>query len=122
MTLTSGEIIHIFCVFARPPKHKYAVCVCPQSRFFFLINSEPRNALPDAQIFIRKSDFSFLVDDSYINTGTICQISEEEINHGKRVGFLTAPLKDEIIKVTEQCKYHSPVNKALIAKNLSEKD
>jgi hypothetical protein len=122
MILTPGKIIHVFCVFARPPKLKYAVCICPKSRFFFLINSKPRNTLPDTQVLIRKSDFTFLAEDSYINAGTICVISEDEINHGKEIDFLTTPLKSEIIKVTENCKYHSSVNKDLIVRSLSEND
>jgi hypothetical protein len=122
MILTPGKIIHVFCVFAKPPKHKYAVCVCPRARFFFLINSKPRNTLPDAQVLISSSDFTFLTEDSYINTGTICVISEDEINHGKEIDFLTESLKSKIIKVTENCKYHSPANKDLIARSLSERD
>ena len=119
MILSAGKIIKVFCVFAKPPKQKYAVCICPISRLFFLINSDPRKISPDTQILIRKDDFKFLAGDSYINTATICLFSEEEINRGSEIDFLTNTLKSEIIKVTKQCKYHSSVNKELIERNFS---
>jgi hypothetical protein len=118
--LSAGKIIKVFCVFAKPkPKLKYAVCICPVARLFFLINSEPRRTSLDAQVLIAKNDFKFLKQDSYINAATICVFPEKEIDLGSEIDFITIALKAEIIKVTQECKYHSLSNKELIAKNFS---
>jgi len=120
MGLNPGDILHIYCIFTKPfPKYKFVICICPISSLFFLINSKPRRNTLDAQIIIKKADYSFLTDDSYINTATICTFGQPELGKAKKVGSLSNSLRGEIVKVTKKIRYLTPLLKELISKNFS---
>jgi hypothetical protein len=120
MELSAGDILHALCIFTKPqPKYKYVVCICPIYPLFFLINSSPRKSTSDAQILIKKDEFSFLDHDSYINTATPCTIYQNEIDNAEKVGFLTKNIKSEIIEVVKKCRYLPQAQKELIEKNFS---
>jgi hypothetical protein len=121
MALKPGDIIRAYCVFVKPkPKHKLAVCLCPQKRLFFLINSEPRQQNPELQIVVKKSAaYNFLDDDSYINAATLCELPLQEISSGKYKGHLTDSTKKEIVSAIEDSPLFSEINKGLITKNLA---
>lgn len=117
MELKAGDIIYTYCAFIS--HHKYLICICPISRYFFLINSEARRSTLDAQIKIEKKDFPFLRKDySYINTATICTIYPDEINRAIPKGHLPAHIKAEIIKLVNQSRHLAPRQQALVQTNL----
>lgn len=119
MALNPGDILHIYCVFIKPPKYKFVICVCPVDRLFFFINSKPRRTTPDAQLMIKKETFSFLTRNSYINTATICTFGEHEIDKAEKIGLLPKNIKDKIIDIVRGSRYLAPKHIDIIVKNLS---
>jgi len=118
MEIKAGDIIHAYCAFI--PDYKYVICVCPKYPYFFLINSEPRRKRAKVLLKIKKEDFPFLsYDYSYINTATIITLYSNEINKATHKGVLPAHVKDEIVKVVNECRYLSPNQKNVITTNLT---
>ncbi len=119
MTLKHGDILHAYCAFI--PDYKYVVCICSQTRLFFLINSKPRNSTPDAQVIVEKKEYPFLDHDSYINTATVITIYPAEINKAQIKGKLSEIKRSEIVRIVKQCKYLTPIQKNIIENNFSVK-
>lgn len=115
--LTPGDVIHVFCIFITPQKHKYAVCVCPNTPLFFFINTRPRLSKSDAQLLVTKKDLPFLQWDSYINTGALYKLREKELSEARRVGQLPEALKKQIATMVSTHGYLTEFQKQLVLNN-----
>ena len=74
MSFICGNAYLIDCQFTKPPKKKYAVCVCDYDKkpLLFFINSSPRTRFaPSSQLKIFPIDLAFLRKESYINTADV---------------------------------------------------
>ena len=114
--LNAGDVLLIYCSSINPPKSKYVLCVSPFPLFFF-INSEPRRSKLDAQVLIKKDELSFLVKDSYINTGTVVTFSQYELQQSKHLGTLKDIIKGEVKKVVSNHGYLTEIHKEVVINN-----
>lgn len=72
--LAPGTILHLFCEFTTPPKHKFLVLGCVEpDPILFAINSKvspyiaARQHLAQCQVMLYQSDHSFLKYDSFLD-------------------------------------------------------
>ncbi|MBL4805970.1 MAG: hypothetical protein JKY31_01620 [Rhodobacteraceae bacterium] len=64
------DVVRIYCGFLKQPHDKYCICICPERRWFYFINSEPpqfRKARALA-ISIENYEAVFLNRVSYVDT------------------------------------------------------
>ena len=73
MPFICGNAYLLKCNFTKPhPKEKYAICVGKEKPLFFLVSSNPRTRFnTTSQLQVTPSDFSFLSQESYINTAEV---------------------------------------------------
>jgi len=72
MSFICGNAYLIKFRFTRPPKEKYAICVCEEKPLFFFISSKPRTRfVSDSQLKVSPTDLPFLRKDSYVNTAEV---------------------------------------------------
>jgi hypothetical protein len=115
--LSPGDVIHVFCIFITPQKHKYAVCVCQNTKLFFFINTEPRRSRPGVQLPVTKRDLPFLQWDSYIDTGALYKFRAIELSASQLVGQLPDALKLEITKMVSAHGYLTEIQKQIVLNN-----
>ena len=117
--LQSGDILHIYVTFIRPPHYKFVVCVCPKHPLFFFINTGPGSFTPDADVFVEKAELRFLDHDSYIDTSLVVTFPQVELDQAEKKGVLTDSIKARISDTLTQHKYLAPVHAKKIMKNLT---
>lgn len=126
-----GQILHLFCIFTEPSKYKFLVLVSVEPLLFFFINSEinsfKRNKpdLLNAQIEIKKSDYTFLDHDSFIDCSQVIEYFtkkeieiqlEHDINNIKiKIDEAT---KKKILEAVKISKTITPVCKDAIIASL----
>ena len=115
--LAPGDVIHVFCIFIKPQKHKFAVCVCPKTTLFFFINTASRRSRPAAQFPVTRSDLPFLQWDSYIDTGAVYKFREKELSDSRFAGQLTEALKRQIAKMVSTHGYLTEFQKQIVLNN-----
>ena len=82
--LAAGDVLLVDCQKLKDPHDKFTVCVCPDRKWFFFINSKPRAMSPEAQVPVRDYELDCLDHDSWIDTSKIIRFSEAELVHAKR--------------------------------------
>src|SRR2546422_11551668 len=72
--LTAGTILHLFCTFTTPPKHKFLLLSCVEPEpVLFAINSSvshyisSRQHLAECQVMLYRTDHPFLEYDSFLD-------------------------------------------------------
>jgi len=120
MALQSGDVLYIYCVYAKPrPKNKYVICVCPQTSLFLFINTKPRRIAQDAQVGLLKNELQCLKNDSFIDTSKLVTFSKREIDKAEPKGFLIDPIRQRIRYAVTNHNYLPPRHKQLILENLT---
>ena len=76
--LRVGGVILVNCTLIKPPKPKFAICVSPNQKLFFFINSKPRR-LADAQVKVQEFELACLAHDSYVDTSKMVTFSVNEL-------------------------------------------
>lgn len=118
--LLPGEVLFIYCSYIKPqPKHKYVVCVCPDSPLFFFISTEPRSRTLDAQLFVSQSEIPSLQHDSYINTAEIVTFSKGEIENADKKGILPPRVMKRVREIVVSHRYLSPMHKKIVLDKLT---
>lgn len=81
--IVPGRLLHLFCAFTNPPKHKFVVVAAVDPELIlFVINSKidewlkARPDLRDRQVTIQQRDHSFLERDSYLNCTEAIRVME----------------------------------------------
>ena len=102
--LSPGDVILIFCQKLKVPKDKFTICVCPERKWFFFINSKPRPLKPESQVPIHDYELPCLDHDSWVDTSKIISFSDSELIPAKRdkrrhKGSLSNALKLRIKKL-----------------------
>ena len=118
--LLPGDVLYVYCSYIKPqPKHKYVVCVCPDSPLFFFINTEPRSRTLEAQLFVSQSEIPSLEHDSYINTAEIVTFSKAEIDNADKKGTLPPRVMKRVREIVNSHRYLSPIHKTIVLYNLT---
>jgi len=130
--ITTGQILHLHCKFTKPiPKPKFIIIVSTSPLLFVLINSginpykRKRDYLQSAQVKIKRSEYSFLDDDSYIDCSEvhdnfsigeiIAQLNEDYKNVKMRINDNT---KGEIVAAVNGCKTNTTFQKNKVTEGL----
>ena len=95
MPLTAGGVLLIYCTYIEPPHDKFCVCVCPDRRWFFFINSEPRKSNV-GQVPVLPRDLDCLDHESYIDTTKIVTFTTNELSRAQRKGAINPTIKLKI--------------------------
>ena len=103
--VVAGDVFLIYCRLINPPKDKFVVCVCPQRRWFFFINSEPWKP-PETQIRLTTNDLDFLAHESWLDTSRISCMTEVELNEalgepGRSKGTLGESVRAKLVNAIE---------------------
>lgn len=117
--LQPSDILYIYVTFIRPPHYKFVVCVCPEHPLFFFINTNPGSFTPDADVFVKKTELTFLEHDSYIDTSAVCTFPEMELNKAEKKGVLPDSIKERIKDTVTQHKHLAPIHAKKVIKNLA---
>ena len=131
--LTPGRILYLWCDFTVPPKFKYVVLVgIEPDPIGFVINSRisafisKRPALCACQVMLRRTDYSFLRHDSYLDCSAVIDaLDREEILRqltaapSNIVGELTEATKAEILRVISTAPTISEAHRAVIRQALA---
>lgn len=89
---SAGDVILVNCQLTNPPKEKFAICVCPEKKLFFFINSQPRR-LAEAQVEIQDYELDCLSHNSHVDTSKVVTFSECELQTSRHKGPLSNMLK-----------------------------
>ena len=84
--LNPADGIYAFCIGTRPQKMKYAVCICPEKREFFLFNSKPFPARKGAEIECSPEDADFLTKECYLDAGLPVTFAQDDIDDAIKKG------------------------------------
>ena len=90
--LSAGDLILVNCQFTNPPKEKFAICVCPEEKLFFFINSRPRR-LAEAQVEIQDYELDCLSHYSHVDTSKVVTFSERELHTSRQLDHISNLLK-----------------------------
>lgn len=113
-----GHIYIINTVLSKPPKEKYAVCVCVADQFFIWINTEPRPHAHD-QLPLLTGCHELVKHDSYVDCSKIFRHPDFELDDAKEFARISDDLCKQIIAFIENGVEVLPQNHAdLILENL----
>lgn len=114
--LVPGALLHLFCNFLNPPKHKFLLlgCIEPEP-VLFAINSRvsryitERQHLAECQVMLYQKDHSFLAYDSFLNcTAAVREFSlddlvEQLVQDVKNIkGRLTEKDREAVVKAVSK--------------------
>lgn len=128
-----GQVLYLFCDFTIPPKEKYLVVACSETKLLlFVINSNIHPFIannPDlsrCQVRLSASDYDFLEHDSYVNCAEVIDhfnendINDQIINDVSRVrGELNETTKKDITRAVRSAKTISGIHKREIINSIS---
>lgn len=115
--LKAGDVIHLHCLSTKPPKNKFAVCVCPERNWYFLINSKPWWR-KDTQVEIGVNELGCLKQTSHIDTSKIMYFGPGEMTSASIKGFLRDDVKNRIKEAVNAHGILPNLQSELVAKNL----
>ncbi|MDE0332607.1 MAG: hypothetical protein OXL41_12125 [Nitrospinae bacterium] len=93
--MRSGDVFHYHSRITRPPKDKFVICVCPEERLFFFINSHPPIA-EGAGVEISPADLPCLSRVSYVDTSMMIMVYPDELDERSARGGISPPLRRRI--------------------------
>ncbi len=120
-----GDVLLVFCRSINPPKDKFAICLCPERRWFFFINSKPWWP-PETQVEIKTHELRCLDRDSWVDTSKIVQLSASEIadargDNRRRKGELSPMLRIKLRKTVESSETLREIEIGIVVGNLKGK-
>jgi len=106
MTFFLWDAYLLHCSFTRPPKEKYAICVCNKTPLLFFINSEARTRYDiTSQLAVTPDDMPFLRHDSYINAAEVITcVIPTTCTIKKTFGHVPPHIKQAIIALVSNSK------------------
>ena len=121
--LSAGDVLLVHCLFTDPQKDKFALCVCPTRRWFFLINSEPWEKKADAQVEIQSFELAALSQNSWVDTSRIVAFQQSELlpalrDRNRYKGQLSNAVRLRIKTVVHGHGYLPAGQKAVAEENL----
>lgn len=115
MKLRIGDVVRVWDRGTRPPKHKRLICICPERRMFFRINSR---ALFPPHLLLRADGADFLDHDSYVELQQLLKPFELELEQAELLGRLT-PTHVRLLRIAvENCVALSDELKEFVADRL----
>jgi len=134
--LVPGAIVHCYCEFTNPAKHKFIVIGRAQPpTIVLLINSDispwlqARPHLRDCQVGIRRSDHDFLEYDSFLDcTHAERRVCLEQLGQAMMhdltsfKGWLTAREREAVLYAVRVCRTLSAQDKGWLAEALSPQE
>lgn len=113
-----GHIYIVDTVLSKPPKEKFALCVCVADGLFFWINT---NAAPHGkdQLPLASGCHKLITHDSHLDLSKVFKHLDHEIEDAREFPCISEALRDEIVaKIEAGLDVLSPRHGALITKNL----
>ncbi|RUU10752.1 hypothetical protein EOD10_20420 [Mesorhizobium sp. M7A.T.Ca.TU.009.01.3.2] len=83
-------------VLTKPPKAKFALCVCPDNGFFLWINSDPRSHGKD-QMSLDKGCHELVTKHCYLDLSRVVQHPGFELDDAKEFARISGDLAEEIM-------------------------
>lgn len=117
MELQPGDVIYVYCLYSKPQKYKYAICVCPEPPLFFFINTHPRQTSPNAQVYVTTAELPCLKGDSNINTALMVTFQPNELKKAEKKGELLKVLKERIVQAVSNHGHLPPRHKQIVLEN-----
>ncbi len=113
---SAGDVILVKCQFTNPPKEKFAICVCPEEKLFFFINSQPRR-LAEAQVEIQDYELDCLSHNSHVDTSKVVTFSERELETSRHLDHISTMLKLRIKTRVREHPHLPKVHADLVGQN-----
>lgn len=119
--MASCKLGHVYIVdtlLTKPPKEKYAVCVCVANGYFLWINSNPRPHNCD-QLFLPAGIHELVKHDSYLDVSKVVCHPSFELNNAKEFARLSKECCEAIIEFIDAgLEVMVPRHASLIRSNL----
>ena len=119
--MASCKLGHVYIVdtlLTKPPKEKYAVCVCIASGYFLWINTNPRPHNCD-QLFLPAGIHELVKHDSYLDISKVVCHPSFELDKAKEFSCLSKECCEAIIEFIDAgLEVMVPKHAALIRSNL----
>ena len=116
MQLKCGTVFYTFVDGITPPKKKFMVCICPDLRWFLLINSENRAMYECIEIL--SGGYSFLNRVSFIGCSRFFTLSDEDLQEARFIGEIDQADMRRIYDKIRQSSKWSLHSKAKLLKYL----
>lgn len=97
----SGDVLHGYIRFTKPPKNKFLLCICPNELLFFFINSDPPSIEANAGFKLTPRHLACLSHVSYVNTAALITLKDHGINHMTRKGKIPLSLCRQMVNFAE---------------------
>jgi hypothetical protein len=115
-----GHIYIVNTVLTKPPKEKYALCICVGPDYFFWINTDPRRHGRD-QLALKKGCHNLVTHDSFLDLSRIVAHSAAELENAREFARISPELTGSILKTLENGLYILPPQHAdLVKMNLQQ--
>ncbi|WP_312808758.1 hypothetical protein [Agrobacterium cavarae] len=102
----------------KPPKEKFALCVCIADGLFVWINTDPAPHGRD-QLPIPKGCHKLIVHDSHVDLSRIVKHPDWEMEEAKEFPCISKQMRDDIVtKINAGVDVLSPRHASLITTNL----
>lgn len=113
-----GHVYIIETVLTKPPKAKFAVCVCIDNGFFVWMNSKPRPHGRD-QMALKSGCHELVSKDCFLDLSRVVKHPTFEIEEAKEFSCISAGLADDIVRFIGEGLYVLPSAHAdIIRQNL----
>lgn len=106
-----GHVYVVKTVLARPPKPKFAMCVCIDPEYFVWINTNARFDGHD-QLKLAAGSHELLVHDSHLDLSRIVVHSTQELEDAKEFACISAEVCAAVIQRIDQGLHLLPKRQA----------
>jgi hypothetical protein len=96
----TGHVYIVETVLTKPPKAKFALCICVDPNYFVWINTKPRVFGRD-QLLIRAGAHPLVRHDSYLDLSRIVAHPAHELHEAREFQCISRWLRDEILQAVK---------------------
>lgn len=115
-----GFVYIVETILTKPPKAKFALCVCVANGYFLWINTKPAPHGHD-QLFLKAGCHPLIRHDSFLDLSRIVAHSSQELVEAREFPCIDADLRHQILAVIDAGLIALPPRHAmLIRENLSK--